>query len=240
MSILSDIVRGAGALLCPPRCPVCGGELPPRSGVVCPACRYTAPLTGFAARSYNPVWERLSQFVPLRQASAFLFYVDGSGWRRLIHRFKYDGAWRLARDMGRWYGAELAGSGLYADVDAVVPVPLHWRKRLGRGYNQSEYLAEGIASALDVGVEGRALRRVRNNPAQALCGERERWRNAEGLFRAVRPERLAGRHVLLVDDVLTTGATLVSCAETVVRSCPECRVSVAVLAASRRLTGPDR
>ena len=151
MSILSDTVRGVGRLLFPVRCPVCGGKMPPGSRVVCTRCRYAVPLTGFCYATYNPLWERLSALVPVEQASAFLYFIPGSGWRELIHRFKYDGAWRLARDMGVWYGHCLADSGLYDTVDRIVPVPLHWRKRLRRGYNQAEYLAEGIARATPSG-----------------------------------------------------------------------------------------
>ena len=219
MSILSDTVRGVGRLLFPVRCPVCGGEMPPGSRVVCTRCRYAVPLTGFCYATYNPLWERLSALVPVEQASAFLYFIPGSGWRELIHRFKYDGAWRLARDMGVWYGHCLADSGLYDTVDRIVPVPLHWRKRLRRGYNQAEYLAEGIA--------------------RALHRHAERWGNVEGIFAVRRPERLAGHHLLLVDDVLTTGATLLSCAETILRTAPDCRLSVAVLAVPQREFGLD-
>ena len=214
MSILSDTVRGVGRLLFPVRCPVCGGKMPPGSRVVCTRCRYAVPLTGFCYATYNPLWERLSALVPVEQASAFLYFIPGSGWRELIHRFKYDGAWRLARDMGVWYGHCLADSGLYDTVDRIVPVPLHWRKRLRRGYNQAEYLAEGIRHT-------------------------ERWDNVEGIFAVRRPERLAGHHLLLVDDVLTTGATLLSCAETILRAAPDCRLSVAVLAVPQREFGLD-
>ena len=174
MSILSDTVRGVGRLLFPVRCPVCGGEMPPGSRVVCTRCRYAVPLTGFCYATYNPLWERLSALVPVEQASAFLYFIPGSGWRELIHRFKYDGAWRLARDMGVWYGHCLADSGLYDTVDRIVPVPLHWRKRLRRGYNQAEYLAEGIARALRAEVDRHSVRRIRNNPAQALHRHAER------------------------------------------------------------------
>ena len=161
MSILSDTVRGVGRLLFPVRCPVCGGKMPPGSRVVCTRCRYAVPLTGFCYATYNPLWERLSALVPVEQASAFLYFIPGSGWRELIHRFKYDGAWRLARDMGVWYGHCLADSGLYDTVDRIVPVPLHWRKRLRRGYNQAEYLAEGIARALRAEVDRHSVRRIR-------------------------------------------------------------------------------
>lgn len=129
MSILSD-VRG---LFYPSLCPVCGGELPEGGRTVCTLCRMTAPLTRFWEQADNPMMRRLWGHVPVVGAAAFIWYVEGSGWQRLIHAFKYHGQWRLALEMGTWYGACLADSGAFADADALVPVPLHWIRRLGRG-----------------------------------------------------------------------------------------------------------
>ena len=175
--------------------------------------------------------------VPVCQASGFLFFVRASGWRRLIHGFKYRGAWRTAREMGAWYGRYLRESGLYDDVEVVVPLPLHPFKRCRRGYNQSEYIAEGIAAQLGVEVDRRSVSRVRNTASQALKPRRERAGNVEDAFAVRRPERLAGRHVLLVDDVMTTGSTLLSCASAILRDAPGCRISIAALAVSQRELG---
>jgi ComF family protein len=151
----------------------------------------------------------------------------------MVHRFKYGGEWRAAYDMGRWYGAELRESGLYADVDVVVPVPLHLGRRLWRGYNQSEYIARGIARELGVEVDARSVRRHRYNSSQTSQRADERWDNVEGIFRVKRPERLHGKHILLVDDVFTTGATIMSLGSTILSAVENVRLSVAVLATSR-------
>lgn len=108
--------------------------------------------------------------------------------------------------MGEWYGRCLKESGLYDGVEVVVPLPLHPVKRCRRGYNQSEYIAEGIASQLGAEVDRRSVRRKRNTESQALKPRRERARNVDEAFAVRRPERLEGRHVLLVDDVFTTAA----------------------------------
>ena len=133
--------------------------------------------------------------------------------------------------------AKLRVEGSFLDVEEVVPLPLHPVKRCRRGYNQSEYIAEGIAAQLGVEVDRRSVRRVRNTASQALKPRRERAGNVEDAFAVCRPERLAGRHVLLVDDVMTTGSTLLSCASAILRDAPGCRISIAALAVSQRELG---
>ena len=137
MSILNDLARDVASLLFPPRCAVCGEPLARGERTVCTLCRATAPLTGYWREVDNPVVRRCWGMVPVEQASGFLFFVRASGWRRLIHGFKYRGAWRTARAMGEWYGRCLRESGLYDTVEVVVPLPLHPFKRCRRGYNQS-------------------------------------------------------------------------------------------------------
>ena len=236
MSILNDI-KG---LFLPPVCPVCGGELHEGEGAFCMMCRTLAPQTGFWRRADNPLAERLRNEFPIVQASAFLWFVAGSSWQRAIHGFKYYNRWRTARDLGAWYGGNLADSGLYGSVDCIVPVPLHTRRLLARGYNQAAYIAEGIASRMGVPVEDRVVRRLRNNPSQTTRSSAGRWENVRDLFAVARPGALAGRHVLLVDDVVTTGSTLLSCTEALLRAVPDCRASIAALAVSRRHFGLDR
>lgn len=228
-SLLSDLL----ALFFPPCCPVCGERLPDGARTVCTRCRAEAPLTGYWRQFDNPLTRSFWGLLPVVHASALLFFSEQSGWRQLIHRFKYRGQWRLAGEMGRWYGAELAESDWYGDVELIVPIPLHWRKRLLRGYNQSEELAEGIARELGVPVDRHSVVRRRNNPSQARSPHEERWENVQGIFAVRRPERLRGKHILLVDDVLTTRATMISCGETILKAVPDCRLSVAVLAVAK-------
>lgn len=168
MSILSDLLSDVAALFFPPRCPVCGVPLAQGERTVCTLCRTTAPLTGFWLEADNPLLAKCRDMLPVERASGFLYYIHGSGWRELIRGFKYRGAWRTARAMGEWYGRCLKESGLYDGVEVVVPLPLHPVKRCRRGYNQSEYIAEGIASQLGAEVDRRSVRRKRNTESQAL------------------------------------------------------------------------
>lgn len=230
MSIRFDWLHPLAQLLFPERCAVCGGVLSEGERTICTLCRVTAPLTGYWNDPENPLWQRCRELFPICRASALLFFRQGSGWQQLIHGFKYRGRWRTARLLGEWYGRELRASGLYDTVDAVVPLPLHPLRRIRRGYNQSEFIAEGIARQLGVPVDRTSVVRSRNTAEQALRSRRERAGNVAGAFAVRRPERIAGRHLLLVDDVLTTGSTLLACAEAMQQAAPDCRISIAALA----------
>lgn len=233
--MLGNIWSAVSSLLYRRQCMACGEDIDAAHHGICINCRYRIPLTKYWLEEDNPVKELFAGLVPVVHASSMFFFSEGSVWRTLIHRFKYGGRWAIARNMGAWYGAELRDSALYDDIDLVVPVPLHPLKRMRRGYNQSYYLAEGIAKALGVELCGNAIRRRRNNPSQARRRVSERWANVDRLFVVRRSDKLRGRHILVVDDVLTSGATLTSCISTIVEAVPDCRISVATLAVTRRI-----
>ena len=240
MSMLRRIVSDIASLLFPRECAVCGDTLAEGEEFVCTTCRFRIPMTGFADMPENPMKERLAALIPIRRAAALFYFVAESDWRRTIHDFKYHGRWSHARNLGIWLGHILQKSGNYDDIDLVIPVPLHVRKRLQRGYNQSDYIADGIASVLGTEVAHRALLRKVNNESQTRHSRNERWDNVEGIFEVRCPERLAGRKVLLVDDVFTTGATIISCCDALFAACKDIEVSVAVLAVSQKEFGFDR
>lgn len=178
--------------------------------------------------------QRFWGLVPVKRAVSMLWYVEGSGWQSVVHRFKYGGEWRVAYNLGRWAGSMLREEGLFEDVDLVVPVPLHWLRRLKRGYNQSEELALGIAKELGKELCTGAVVRHRYNSSQASRQYSERWDNVEGIFRVKDVARLENRHILLVDDVFTSGATIISLSETILKAVPSAMISVATLCCSRK------
>ena len=202
--------------------------------VVCNRCRVAMPMTGYIGRIDNAMERRLWGLMPFVQASALYFYIEGSPYRHIIHAFKYGSKWRLASDMGEWLGGEMARSRAFDGVDVIVPVPLHPLRRMWRGYNQSEYLAEGVAKALGRPIDSRSLRRTRYTTSQTRRTKNQRWDNVHGRFAMRRGASFAGRHVLLVDDVFTTGTTLCACAEAILREAPDCQISVITLAVSQR------
>ena len=240
MSMLYSAYRAIRSLLFSQECMACGGHVDDAMHGICLNCRYEIPLTNYWLQSENPVKEKFSVWVPIEQGSAFMFYTGNSLWRSMIHRFKYGGEWQVAYNMGRWYGAELKASGLYDDVDVIIPIPLHPFKQLKRGYNQSRYLAEGMAEAMGIEVDARSTRRQRNNPSQARRGARARWDNVDGLFKVEKPNRLEGKHVLVVDDVLTSGATITTLISAIREAVPNCRVSVATLAVTKHISTLNR
>lgn len=220
-------------LFFPKVCASCGRKLGDGGDFLCNYCRWAIPLTDFWRMADNPVRAKFDGHIPLETASAFYFFVHGSGFRDLIHDFKYRGGWRIAEKMGEWYGSELAASDLHADIDLIIPVPLHFRKRIMRGYNQSEYIADGISRAMGIPVDRRSVRRSIHNRSQTKRHKKERWDNVQGIFSVRSPSALQGKHLLIVDDVLTTGATLISLCHTILRDVPDCRISIAALAVSK-------
>ncbi len=235
--MLSSLLWDVASLFVPHTCPVCHEKLHYGGNTVCPLCELTAPLTNLWQEAENEMTERLWGIIPIEHAAALFWFVEGSPWRHAIHRFKYGGAWLTAYNLGRWFGKLLRQSGNFDDIDIVVPIPLHWRRRLARGYNQSEYIARGIAKELGVELDSRTLYRRHYNHSQTSKHSSERWDNVEGIFHMRHGERFADKHILLVDDVFTTGATIISAANAILLAAPSCRISVATLATTRRSVG---
>ena len=160
MSFLHDIFH----LFVPRVCPACGKYLIEGERTFCTLCRASAPLTNHPTEALNPLLEHLRTIVPVERAAALLRFPKGSGWREAVHNFKYAGSWRVALECGEWLGEALAEGGMFYDVDVVVPVPLHRLKLLRRGYNQADYIARGVAEALERTLSTDNLTRHINNP----------------------------------------------------------------------------
>lgn len=201
------------SLLFPRCCVVCGSPLSRGEECLCTCCNINLPRTGFHLRKDNPVeclfWGRIPG---LKRASSFLFYRKGSDFRRILHLLKYGGYKVLGEVMGRYMSAELSSGEFFDGVDMIIPVPLHRKKQKLRGYNQSEWIARGIASVTGIPLCAECMIREKNTETQTRKSTFERWENVEGIFRLCDTVHFEGKHVLLVDDVLTTGATTVACA----------------------------
>lgn len=196
---------------------------------VCFRCLSGLPRTHIHLQKDNDLEKALWGKLPLERASAFLYYAKGGDVRKLLFELKYYGNARLGYFLGRCMASELQSSGFFDGVDGLVPVPLHPRKLKKRGYNQSRLLAEGVSSLTGIPLYDDLLVRSLHAETQTHKGSYERWMNVREAFECIPREGLEGRHILLIDDVLTTGATLVSCADAL-KQIPGIRISILALA----------
>lgn len=210
-------------------CEACGKPLVEGEQLLCSYCRYEIPLTNFWEYTDNPAAQLFWGKADLVQASSFFYFNKNSRYRQLMHKLKYKGRKEIGVYLGKLYGEHLAQSSLYASVDVVVPLPLHPKRLAKRGYNQSEEIAKGIATAMGKPMLTATLQRRVYTETQTNKNRMERWQNVENVFVVTDTELLLGKHILLVDDILTTGATLEACSNAILKAV-ECRVSVASLA----------
>ena len=222
----------AGDVVLPRVCPVCGQSLNGDERWLCRKCLAALPRTRYEEVDFNTMEQHFAGKVPIERATAYFFYEKGAPYASILHDIKY----RSVPRMGQWLTARAVGdmrdSHFFDGIDVVTAVPLHRSKLAKRGYNQSEYLARGIADALGIPyVE--ALKAIRPHSTQTHKGALERWQNIQGNYTLKNnADNLAGKHILLVDDVITTGSTLTVCAA-LLKQIPGATVSLFTLAAAR-------
>lgn len=200
-------------LFYPRCCVVCGSPLLESEEAVCTRCNMDMPRTNYHKVKDNIVERMFWGKLPLERATSYFFYRKGSDFRKILHQLKYGGRKELGTIMGRFMAAELLPTDFFEGVDVIVPVPLHPRKRRARGYNQSECIARGVAQVTGIPIDVSSAVREKHTETQTRKLTYERWENVDGIFKLHHPERFIGKHVLIVDDVLTTGATTTACAD---------------------------
>lgn len=215
-------------LFYPNVCACCGKNLLHNEYLICNHCLYKLPKTNYHQERNNPLEQIFWGKVKIESAAAFFFYNKGSKYQRLIHQMKYNGLKDLGYELGKMYGSDLISS-VFSSVDVIVPVPLHPKKERRRGYNQSDWIAEGIAKTMRKPIERHNLCRVKANETQTRKSRIERWENVQDIFIVKNVNFFTNKHVLLIDDVITTGATLEACTAQILQ-CENTRVSIATLA----------
>lgn len=222
------------SLLFPELCHACDQPLARGERFICTECNIKLPYTDLhlhGATELNQLQQRFWGKVPMRFVFAYLHFQSRGRVQRLLHKLKYKGAQDLGEYLGKRYGTLLHEHAYTCQFDVVLPVPLHHLKKRSRGYNQSDQFAKGLAVAMQLPWNNNVLERVLHTDTQTKKNRIDRWQNVAEVFRVKQPDAIAGKRVLLVDDVLTTGATLEACAQVLLdNGCSE--VSVVTIAAA--------
>ncbi len=223
-------VRAIVDLLLPRYCKVCGRRLDTGEEHLCVPCLLGMPRMDYDPAEISPAERLLLTERPLVRAASYMMYEKESDYRRILYHLKYYGHPSVGSWMAETAARELARKGFFDGIGLIVPVPLSKRKRRRRGYNQCTYIAQGISRVTGLEIEENAVCRSSGGVRQAGLGKYQRWGNADGIFSVACPQRLEGCHILIVDDVLTTGATLCSMISAIAQAVPDIRVSVFTLA----------
>jgi ComF family protein len=230
-ALLSDFV----SLLFPRVCLACDEPLARGEDHICTNCRAQLPYTDYhrLPPAQNPLARRFWGKIPVKHTLSYLRFLRHGRVQHLLHQLKYQGQQDVGRVLGHWYGQELAEAGFTTEFDLIVPVPLHPRKLAKRGYNQADSFAEGLSTGLGMPWHATALQRTTHTSSQTRKNRLQRWQNVATVFEASDSTAVVGQRVLIVDDVLTTGATLEACAAALLAA-GAAEVSVATIATADR------
>ena len=216
-------------LIFPDVCCHCGEPLVGDERHLCTRCMAQIPWAHHAFSPGNEVEQRLAGRIPLKAGAALLLFRQGNLAQTIVHQIKYEGNLAMAQQYGRLLGAELQSSGRFSNIDCHVPVPLHRRRKRQRGYNQSELLCDAMAEVMHLPVVAGNLYRRRYTDTQTHKNRQARMDNMKEVFAVRHPEHFEDKHILLVDDIITTGATTENCYHAL-RTVPNLQISIAALA----------
>lgn len=206
-----NLIKDFFNLFFPNLCLVCGENLMKQEHHICMSCLHRIPKTNYHLVNNNPIEKRFWGKVDIVRGTSFFFFQKGSPFQKLLHALKYKGNKEIGEVLGKYAAADLSESTDFESVDVIIPVPLHKKKFAKRGYNQSEWIGKGLSLVLDKPQDTKTLIRIKENTTQTKKSVYERFENTEGIFDVTDKESLEGKHILLIDDVLTTGSTLEAC-----------------------------
>lgn len=217
------------SLFYPSLCAGCQTTLVRGEEVLCLGCQADLPKTGYEKIPDNPVAQLFWGRAEIELATSFCSFDKGGVMQHLMHQLKYKGSLEVGEKLGQLFGTVLTQAPSYRDVELLVPVPLHPKREHKRGFNQSAVIGRGISATTGIPMMKGNLIRNRYSNTQTNKGRFERWENVRELFGVKKPELFEGKHLLLIDDVVTTGSTLEACAQVLLKI-PGTRVSIATLA----------
>lgn len=224
MRTLRDLMQ----LFYPNVCVICGNELLSGEEGACLQCLYKLPKTHNFREPDNDAEKLMAGRIPFERIASYCVYAKGGTLPPLIHHLKYHHKQGIGLLLGRMFGKDLLGSEFLHSIDLIVPVPLHPKRKKTRGYNQAEVIAGGLSEATGLPVSTNNLIRVVYNPTQTKRTKTQRWENVKDIFKVADPTRFEQKHLLLVDDVITTGSTLEACGMALC-TCKDVKISIATL-----------
>lgn len=225
-SQLKIIAQSTVDIFYPNQCEICSVDLHLNESHICLNCKYDLPYLNDSLKGNEGLQKLFWGRVDVEKVHALFNYQKGTQVQDLLKQIKYHHKKKLGKYLGFLLGDQLPDD----EIDLIVPVPLHPKKQRSRGYNQSELIANGIRSIRNIPVEKNALKRIKHNPTQTSISKFDRWENVRDIFAVNNPKKLRNKHILIVDDVLTTGATIEACVRELL-SIEGCKVSVATIAA---------
>lgn len=216
-------------LLFPRYCKVCRRRLAHNEQHLCVSCLLELPRTHYERTPNNLLMQHFMEWPEVVAATSYFYYDKEGRYSSLIHHLKYYDHPEVGTYLGRLAATELRASGFFEGIDLIIPVPLSKNKLRKRGYNQCDYIAQGISQIIGTDLHTHCIERTVNTDTQTRKSRSERWKNTEKIFQVTHANTLKGKHILLVDDVATTGATLHACTSAILKV-PNVRISIFTLA----------
>ena len=229
MTLLKNLVEDALHLFYPHVCTGCGSDLIKKDNLLCLNCLEDLPHTNFMLYENNPIERIFTGRMQVKAAHSQFYFAKGQLIQHLIHQLKYNGNQAIGECLGEIVGNSLLKTERFSNIDYLIPLPLYPDKEFKRGYNQAEVICRGISKSTRIPVMNNNVIRQRPTETQTRKHRSERWQNVDGSFIVKHPEKLTGRNILLVDDVITTGASLEACGQ-VILQVPGTTLSLASLA----------
>ena len=207
MKFLRELVD----LIFPKLCCTCDQLLTKNEVLVCFHCRSQLPKICIQNPSRNELVNRFYGKLDTNFAVSYLYFYKSGITQTLLHQFKYNNFPEIGQLIGKWIGYELVEKGLIENIDTIIPVPLHSKKKRKRGYNQSEFFAQGISEVTSIPTDFKSLCRINYEKSQTLKTREQRWESVKNAIVVNDSKKIADKNILLVDDIITTGATLEAC-----------------------------
>ncbi|MBN1111717.1 MAG: ComF family protein [Bacteroidales bacterium] len=213
----------------PQFCEGCGEPLFEHNKLLCTYCEQDIPLAYYTDFKDNPLEEKFWGRTIIENATSLYLFEKSSAVQKMAHNLKYNGKTYIGLELGLRLGLEIKNSSRFNDVDIIMPVPIHWKRFIKRGYNQSYFIAKGLAQQLNKPIDTKSFVRAKKTKTQTKKNRVERWQNVNTVFSVIDPESIRNKHILLVDDIVTTGSTLEACVNTLLKA-GNIKVSIAAIA----------